>query len=177
MGGGRACCGQGRRAGADPRCWGCSAVRAQVANLRLVHLTPPTPQHTHSDYKYYIFLNSSVRGPFVPSYMPHDWQWTNAFTDRLRGDVKAVGSSLVCLPEVDAGELWIQRGRLSLQLLCAVAAASCTQGTPRPARRRSRSRHPPACPARPRRLWSQARVVGFCAGSRCARGAAAGAQQ
>lgn len=27
-----------------------------------------------------------------------------AYTDPLRGDVKAVGSSLVCLPEVDAGE-------------------------------------------------------------------------
>lgn len=28
-----------------------------------------------------------------------------AYTDALRGDVKAVGSSLVCLPEVDAGGL------------------------------------------------------------------------
>lgn len=26
-----------------------------------------------------------------------------AYTDALRGDVKAMGSSLVCLPEVDAG--------------------------------------------------------------------------
>ncbi|PSC69296.1 hypothetical protein C2E20_7243 [Micractinium conductrix] len=54
-------------------------------------------------YKYYIFLNSSIKGPFVPSYMPVGWQWTQAYTDLLRGDVKAVGSSLVCLPEVDAG--------------------------------------------------------------------------
>lgn len=25
-------------------------------------------------YKYFIFLNSSVRGPFVPTYMPPQWQ-------------------------------------------------------------------------------------------------------
>lgn len=56
-----------------------------------------------SRYKYYIFLNSSIKGPFVPAYMPGTWQWTQAYTDGLRGDVKAVGSSLVCLPEVDAG--------------------------------------------------------------------------
>jgi hypothetical protein len=54
-------------------------------------------------YKYFIFLNSSVRGPFMPAYMPDNWQWTRAYTDRLVGDVRAVSSSLVCLPEVDAG--------------------------------------------------------------------------
>jgi len=58
-----------------------------------------------SRYKYYVFLNSSVRGPFLPAYMPTGWQWTRAFTDRLGGpgDVRGVSSSLVCLPEVDAG--------------------------------------------------------------------------
>ena len=35
--------------------------------------------------------------------MPPGWAWTRAYTDRLVGDVKAVSSSLVCLPEVDAG--------------------------------------------------------------------------
>ena len=53
--------------------------------------------------RYYVFLNSSVRGPFYPSYMPAGWHWPRAFTDRLRGRVKVVASSLVCLPEVDAG--------------------------------------------------------------------------
>lgn len=56
-------------------------------------------------YRYFILLNSSVRGPFYPSYMGPSWQWTRAFTDRLVGDVKLVSSSLVCLPEVDAGGL------------------------------------------------------------------------
>lgn len=50
-----------------------------------------------------MFLNSSVRGPFVPSYMPATWQWHQAFTQRLQGDVVGVCSSLVCLPDMDAG--------------------------------------------------------------------------
>lgn len=54
-------------------------------------------------YRYYIFLNSSVRGPFYPSYMGPMWQWTEAFTNRLKGNIKVVASSLVCLPEIDAG--------------------------------------------------------------------------
>ena len=35
--------------------------------------------------------------------MGTSWQWTRAFTDRLVDDVKLVSSSLVCLPEIDAG--------------------------------------------------------------------------
>ena len=57
----------------------------------------------HRAYRYFIFLNSSVRGPFFPSYMPLHWQWTDAFTERLDADTKIVSSSLVCLPSVDAG--------------------------------------------------------------------------
>ena len=56
-----------------------------------------------SKYRYFIFLNSSVRGPFYPSYMPPGWQWTQAYTDRLVDNIKVVSSSLVCLPAVDAG--------------------------------------------------------------------------
>ena len=54
-------------------------------------------------YRYFMFLNSSVRGPFYPSYQPQGWAWPRAFTDRLSADVKVVASSIVCLPEVDAG--------------------------------------------------------------------------
>jgi hypothetical protein len=49
-------------------------------------------------YDVYIFLNSGVTGPFVPSYMPRDWHWTEAFIDKLRGRVHVVGTSLWCLP-------------------------------------------------------------------------------
>ncbi|KAK9818280.1 hypothetical protein WJX72_010022 [[Myrmecia] bisecta] len=58
---------------------------------------------TYSKYRYFVFLNSSVRGPFYASYMPQDWQWTRAYTDRLTGNVKVVSSSLTCLPPLDDG--------------------------------------------------------------------------
>ncbi len=81
-------------------------------------------------YRYFILLNSSVRGPFYPSYMGTSWQWTQAFTDRLVDDVKLVSSSLVCLPEIDAGGLGPKvlpcnctTGRLSYQQCMGV----CTQ--------------------------------------------------
>lgn len=54
-------------------------------------------------YAYFIFLNSSVRGPFYPAYMPPGWAWTRAYLDRFVDDVRAVSSSLVCLPPEDAG--------------------------------------------------------------------------
>lgn len=44
---------------------------------------------TAKAYRYFIFLNSSVRGPFYPSYMPPDWQWTQAYTARLTHSIKA----------------------------------------------------------------------------------------
>ena len=54
-------------------------------------------------FDYFIFLNSSVRGPFYPSYMPSNWQWTDAFVQLFRGDVGIVASSITCLPSADAG--------------------------------------------------------------------------
>ena len=60
-------------------------------------------KNQYKRYKYFIFLNSSIRGPFYPSYMPEGWQWTMAYTQRFKRDVKLVSSSIVCLPKVDAG--------------------------------------------------------------------------
>ena len=71
-------------------------------------------------YRFFMFLNSSVRGPFYPSYQPQGWAWTRAFTDRLSADVKVVASSIVCLPEVDAGGFGPKARR---------ASAVCLQGT------------------------------------------------
>lgn len=47
-------------------------------------------------FKYFIFLNSSVRGPFLPAYLPTTVHWTSAFTSKLTADVKLVGSSINC---------------------------------------------------------------------------------
>jgi hypothetical protein len=62
-----------------------------------------TARGTRQKYRNFIFLNSSVRGPFTPHYLPPGWQWTQALTSRLSDTVKLVASSLVCLPAVDAG--------------------------------------------------------------------------
>ena len=45
----------------------------------------------------YIFINSSVRGPFMPSYYSSNWH--EIFTSRLSNNIAMVGSSINLLPE------------------------------------------------------------------------------
>jgi len=52
-------------------------------------------------YNYFLFLNSSIKGPFTPKYYP--FHWSEPFLSRINSNTKAIGSSIVCLPEVDAG--------------------------------------------------------------------------
>lgn len=47
-------------------------------------------------YRYILFLNSSVRGPFLPPYWPPELHWTDVFTTRLTSSVKLVGSTISC---------------------------------------------------------------------------------
>jgi hypothetical protein len=84
-------------------------------------------------YKYFIFLNSSVKGPFLPLWLPPFWHWTASYLAAFQPEqaasgatdpraaafpgypqtnllaataappVHAVSSSLVCLPADDAG--------------------------------------------------------------------------
>lgn len=52
-----------------------------------------------SRFKYFIWLNSSGRGPFLPPYYAEISQgasWTRAFTAKLTDKVKLVGSSISC---------------------------------------------------------------------------------
>ncbi len=73
--------------------------------------------------------------------MPDEWSWTRAYTDYLNNDVKAVSSSVVCLPQVDAGgfgaklESWaFALDMVGLQLLMRAGTFSirtcklCTDG-------------------------------------------------
>lgn len=46
--------------------------------------------------KRFIWLNSSVRGPFLPPYVRGKLHWTRPFTDRLSSTVKLVGSTISC---------------------------------------------------------------------------------
>eukprot|EP00891_Asterochloris_glomerata_P004976 jgi/Astpho2/4976/fgenesh1_pg.00070_%23_29_t len=49
-----------------------------------------------SQYQYFVWLNSSVRGPFLPAYLRGKMHWTAAFTSRITDSVKLVGSTINC---------------------------------------------------------------------------------
>ncbi|EIE18080.1 hypothetical protein COCSUDRAFT_31853 [Coccomyxa subellipsoidea C-169] len=49
-------------------------------------------------YKFLILMNSSVRGPFLPSYHSADIHWTRLYTQRIDQNVKLVGSTISCQP-------------------------------------------------------------------------------
>lgn len=47
-------------------------------------------------YKYFVLINSSVRGPFLPHYWPSSLPWTAAFTQLINDRVKLVGTTISC---------------------------------------------------------------------------------
>lgn len=66
-----------------------------------------------SQYKYVLFINSSVRGPYLPSYWPQSVHWTRVFTDRINDKVKLVGPTISC----EGGQLADSYGNLSFVAL------------------------------------------------------------
>ncbi|MEW5312893.1 MAG: hypothetical protein WDW38_004491 [Sanguina aurantia] len=53
--------------------------------------------HVHvKRYKYFFFMNCSVRGPFMPAYARGRVHWTQPFLRRLVGNVKVVGPTISC---------------------------------------------------------------------------------
>ncbi|BDA51685.1 hypothetical protein COCOBI_19-2410 [Coccomyxa sp. Obi] len=57
-------------------------------------------------YKYFIFMNSSVRGPFLPPYWPAAMHWSSVFISKLNAKVKLVGSTISCEPVRKSGNPW-----------------------------------------------------------------------
>lgn len=47
-------------------------------------------------YDYFIWLNPSVRGPFMPAYLRGSMHWTEPLLSKLRDDVKLVGPTISC---------------------------------------------------------------------------------
>jgi hypothetical protein len=48
-------------------------------------------------FQQYIFINSSVRGPFRPAYANNEqWDWVAAFTSKFSSKVKLIGTSINC---------------------------------------------------------------------------------
>lgn len=56
-------------------------------------------QHRPGRYKYFIFINSSLRGPFMPKWTPYGFHFTNVLTQMMKEDerVKIAGSYITCL--------------------------------------------------------------------------------
>lgn len=55
--------------------------------------------HSHvnqTKYTYFIWLNSSVRGPFLPSYIRRHLHWTRPFTSKISRTTKLVGATINC---------------------------------------------------------------------------------
>jgi len=53
-----------------------------------------------TDYDFVFFINSSVRGPYIPSYMTENW--TSYFTKHLSDEVGLVGVAINILPKHDS---------------------------------------------------------------------------
>jgi len=43
------------------------------------------------EYDYFIFMNDTCRGPFLPTYLPQNLSWVDLFLDKLDDKVKMVG--------------------------------------------------------------------------------------
>jgi hypothetical protein len=63
---------------------------------------------TRLSFTHFIFMNSGVRGPFLPQWTPSSWHWTLAFTSLLGTKppgsdraVHLVGTSITCLSPMD----------------------------------------------------------------------------
>ena len=72
-----------------------------------------------SKYAHFIFLNSSVRGPFVPMFMPPGWQWTQAFTTGLSATTKVstLGQALRMPVDMYFARSAVMRHRRQAQLV------------------------------------------------------------
>lgn len=64
-------------------------------DIGTVGLFLTTNIHDRTKYKYFIFLNSSIRGPFIVSYYDSDI-WYTIFTRRLNDQIKLVGCTINC---------------------------------------------------------------------------------
>lgn len=96
---------------------------------------PRTTLHRLNRFKFFIFLDSSALGPFVPHFVPDSWAWTRAFVEHLTPEGGLVSTAVHCTPEA-ALETWAwgaSRGALAILMKLGVlgqterAAATITR--------------------------------------------------
>lgn len=102
---------------------------------------PLTREGLFSRYAHFVFVDSSVRGPFLPRYMHRPRQrkgnqnrfaapqptqpWTSVFTDRLSDEIKLVGRSVSCEAELHVQAPVWATDRVGLQLLLEQGVLEC----------------------------------------------------
>lgn len=57
-----------------------------------------TKQIDIANFRYFVFMNSSVRGPFLPAFWPAGLRWSQALTAKITSTVKLVGPTISCEP-------------------------------------------------------------------------------
>eukprot|EP00276_Gloeochaete_wittrockiana_P022253 CAMPEP_0184339012 /NCGR_PEP_ID=MMETSP1089-20130417/7665_1 /TAXON_ID=38269 ORGANISM="Gloeochaete wittrockiana, Strain SAG46.84" /NCGR_SAMPLE_ID=MMETSP1089 /ASSEMBLY_ACC=CAM_ASM_000445 /LENGTH=337 /DNA_ID=CAMNT_0026665995 /DNA_START=38 /DNA_END=1051 /DNA_ORIENTATION=- len=70
------------------------------------------------DYSHFIFINSSVRGPFVPLYLRDPW--FIAFLIPLHGDIKLSGSYITCELKISVMSMAMATDREGMEILQSV---------------------------------------------------------
>lgn len=93
--------------------------------------------HLAESYRYYIFINSSVRGPFLPRYFQTmakaeaaegggaTLAWTSIFTSLLNDEVKLAGTTVSCMGQVHVQSMVLATDQLGLGLLLKGGVLDC----------------------------------------------------
>jgi hypothetical protein len=83
-------------------------------------------------YHYFIIMNSSVRGPFLPAYFPQSTglgtvRWTTAFTDLLTERIKLVGTTISCERRVHVQSMLLATDQVGFGILRESGALDCAK--------------------------------------------------
>ena len=83
-------------------------------------------------YHFFLIMNSSVRGPFLPAYFPQSTgmsttRWTTAFTDLLTEKIKLVGTTISCERRVHVQSMLLATDRVGLGILQESGALDCAK--------------------------------------------------
>lgn len=78
-------------------------------------------------YRYFVLMNASVRGPFLPRYFAATvgGPWTAALTSLLTDEVKLVGTTLSCQTHVHVQSMVLATDRVGLAVLQERGVLNC----------------------------------------------------
>ena len=83
------------------------------------------PELLAGTYGYYVLMNSSVRGPFLPRFYPGGRPWTAALTGLLTAEVKLAGTTISCQTQVHVQSMVLATDNMGLEVLLGAGALDC----------------------------------------------------